>query len=246
MLRQYTLRLSAFLLLATLSSSASACGLLPILNPFAWVFGYGCGYGYGHCGYGYAGYSGHSCRPWCGHGCGYGHGYYRGGHHGGYPGWGGSVYTPAYPSSTDCNCGAGTSVPTPTAPATTGVLWPNSTATAQLNTFGSNRSWRPQYQWSPSAPAWRPQPFGTAAPGYAAPQTAMSTAPMYGPVYEVPGPVTQPSPQVAAGAAGDIQGDHHLPVIPNGYYPGASAPIHPASFQPPRPRPVRRYSQVVQ
>ena len=231
MLRKFTLRLSTFLLLASLGSSASACCLLPVLNPFAWIFGHGCGYGHGH-GYGHGQGYGYGYQPWYGSGCG------GCGHQGVYQGHQGSIYTPGYPSmvpSAGCDCTPNAGTP-PMAPATTGVAWPAAVTTAQASPWGIRGGWSPQRQWAPPATAWQTQQFATAGPMFAPSQTAMSTAPIYGPTYDI----TTPAHQVA----GDIRGDHEFPVIPNGYSPAAGAPVQRVGYQP-RPRPVRPYSQAI-
>ena len=241
MLHKFTLRLSVFLLLASFGSSASACCLLPVLNPFAWIFGHGCGYGqgygyvqsysYGH-GYGYGHGQGYGSHPWYGSGCG------RFVHQGGYQGHQGSIYNPGYPSivpSAGCDCTSNAVTPT-MAPATTGAAWPSSVTTPQASLWGIPGGWSPQRQWTPPATAWQTQQFATAGPMFAPAQTAMSTAPIYGPTYDV----TVPASQVA----GDIRGDHEYPVIPNGYNSAAAVPIQRVGYQP-RQRPVRQYSQAI-
>lgn len=240
MLRKITLRVCAFLLIASLGSSANACGLFPFLNPFAWTCGYGYG-GYGNacCGYGYGAY-----RPWYGGGWGCGYrgyrgcrsGYYGYGYGHGY-GYGGSIYTPSYPAvapAADCNCGA----VTPSAPISSGTAWSVPSMTAPSTAWSSPGAWRPQYQWTPPATAW--QSYPNAAATWSAPQTAMSTAPVAGPSWEVSSPSGSPAPQVA----GDIHGDHEFPVVPNGFQSGMGAPVHPASYRTPVRR-VRHYSGVV-
>jgi hypothetical protein len=227
MIRQFSLRLAAFLLLATFASSASACCLLPFLNPFAWC-GYGCGNGCYGAGYGYS-----MWNPCCSSGYGYGSSY------GGYQSYGGSVYTPSYAPgygapAADCNCGAATgpaAVPQAIAP---GAAW-NSQATP----WSGRTAWQPQHQWTPGPASWQSQQYGM-NPQAMPQQTAMSTAPIYGPTWETPAPQAGYRPQVA----GDIQGDHEFHAIPNAYRGGARPPIHRASFQR-FPQTTRRYPRAV-
>ena len=249
MIRQLTLRLCVLLCVATMGSTASACCLFPFLNPFAWTCGHGCGYGQG--GYGYA-----AAQPWGGPARGsYGYG---GRSYAGRPSWGGSAYTPSYPmtgSATDCEC-ATSSYSSNGFPATAGSSWPNTGMAAYTSAMSPTAGWSPQRQWAPQATSWQAQPpmVSMTAPtsGFAAPQIAMSTAPVYGPAWEVPGPTPQP----AAHMIGDIRGDHEIPVIPNSFHPMAGPPVHPASYRPrfpaayrpqypsgyrPRPRTVRQW-----
>lgn len=238
MFRKLTLHLCAFLLLASCATSASACGLFPFLNPFAWTcgYGYGNGCGYGGYGYGACGYRG------CGYGyrypgygacCGYGYGGYGYGYGawgGGYNGWmasGPAAGYPAMASASDCDCGPTTATPT-TSYLPGGTAWSTAGYTPQTTAWSGHGGWSPHRPWTPPSTAWQ------------APQTAMSTAPIYGPTWEMPGSAAGPAPRVA----GDIHGDHEVPVMQNSWQPGMGAPIHPASYQP-RPRTVRRYTGVV-
>ena len=249
MLSKLTLRLCTVLLLVSFGSSASACGLFPFLNPFAWCgyggygYGYGCGYrSHGACcygGYGYRGY-GYRGHGWGGYGHGWGHGY----------GYGNaccdasaSVYTPGSPmvgSASNCDCGPGHG-----ATAAAGTAWSAPGVTTPSTAWSNPGGWSPQRAWTPPGTTWQSQPYPQAMTSHwqAPAQTAMSTAPVYGPVYEVPGPGAPANSRVA----GDILGDHETPVIPNGYQPVMGAPIHRASFQAPQfPRPrVHRYTGVV-
>lgn len=240
MTRQFFLRLTAFLLLATFASSASACCLLPFLNPFAWC-GYGCGTGCYGAGYGYSAWS-----PW--YGSGYGGGCCGYGGYGGYQSYSGSIYTPGYshgygaPGS-DCNCGAATGpavVPQATPSAGPGTTW-----NTQPTPWSGRTAWQvqpqpqQQYQWTPGPVSWRPGQYGVTGPAVPQ-QTTMSTAPIYGPSWEVPSPAAGYQPQVA----GDIRGDHEFHAIPNAYRGGPRPPIHRASFQR-LPRTTRRYSRSV-
>ena len=61
-------------LLCGLSSTASACCFIPLLDPFHWLFGCSSGYG-----------PGQYCGPGYGYGQPYGHGYGNRGWHGGNP-----------------------------------------------------------------------------------------------------------------------------------------------------------------
>lgn len=229
MIRKFTLQLVAFLLLASFASTASACGLFPFLNPFAWCgYGYRCGYGsYGYgncCGYGYGGY-GYRSYGYPGYGacCGQGYGY-------GYGMASSGGYTPGYgavASASDCDCGPATATPS-TAYTPGGTAWSAPVYTPQTTAWNSPGGWSPHRPWSPAGMGWQ------------APRTAMSTAPVYGPTWEMPGSAAGPAPRIAS----DIMGDHEVPVMQNSWQSGMGAPIHPASFQP-RPRPVRHYSGVV-
>ena len=220
MSRKLTNRFCAFVLLVTMGSTANACCLLPFLNPFAWTCGYGCGYGA----------PGYAAMPWCGPAAGW-----RGF---GHQGWGGSAYRPYYPHyspaapAADCHCAPGSFTPT-AFPATTGSVWPSSTMTARTSAWASPGGWRPQYRWTPPATAWQLQPQLHS-------RTAMSTAPIYGPTWEV----SDSAAQQATAVAGDIRGDHEIPVIPNSFNAAAGTSVHPAHYQP-RPQTVQQYRGVV-
>ena len=225
MFHQLTLRLSAFLFLTAAGSTASACCLLPFLNPFAWMCGHGCGYGQGYA----------AVQPWCGPLSGHPR-------YGWHQAWGATSNNPGFPATgpaLNCEYPPGTVTP-PMVPATTGFNWPGNMTTSQTAAWGTYGGWRPQYRWSPPATAWQIQPlqYSMMAPGYATPQSVMSTAPAYGPV-ETMLPYTQPT---AAHVAGDIAGDHEFPVIPNSFNPAVGIPIQPAGYL---PRTVRRYRSVV-
>ena len=139
--------------------------------------------------------------------------------------------------SAGCDCTSNVVTPTPTmVPTTTGATWPSAAMTPQAAPWGIPGGWSPQRQWTPPVTAWQTQQFSTAVPSFAPPQTAMSTAPIYGPTYDVTGP----APRVV----GDIRGDHEHPVTPNGYNSAVGTPIHRVGYQP-RERSVRRYSQAI-
>jgi hypothetical protein len=176
MIRQYSLRLTAFLLLTTFASSASACCLLPFLNPFAWT----CGYGYGH-GYGRVGCGSSQWNPQCGYVAGYG---YRG-----YQSYGSSSYAPSYSagfgaSASDCNCGGSHGSAVVPQGAVPGAAW---------NT--QPMAWSAQTAWLPQQHGMNFQPVRQ--------QTVMSTAPIYGPTWESSAPPTDYRPQVAGDIRGD-------------------------------------------
>ncbi len=213
------------LFLTAAGSTASACCLLPFLNPFAWTCGHGCGYGHSYA----------VAQPWCSPFRGYpGYGWHQGS--------GAISYGPGHPSMVPAlNCeGPPGTVTSPMVPATTGFNWPGNVTTSQMAGWGPYGSWRPQYRWSPPGMAWQVQPlqYSMIAPTYAAPQSVMSTAPAYG-LMGNPMPYT---PSAAAHVAGDIAGDHEFPVIPNSFTPAVGTPIQPASYL---PRTVRRYRGAV-
>ncbi|MCH2210644.1 MAG: hypothetical protein MK110_05045 [Fuerstiella sp.] len=217
MIRKLTLRFCVLTLLAVTSSTVNACCLLPFLNPFAWTCGHGCGSGFG---YGYRGAGYGISSPWCAPACG--GGYY--GAHRGYHGWSRSGYTPAYPvltQSTGCDCTSGPAIPSSDV---TNTGFPNAGMATQTSALGFPTL------LTPSATAFQPQFPVYSAP---APRTAMSTAPIYGPAWQVP----SPTPHVS----GDIRGDHQLPVIPNGFSPSTPAVVHPAAYHPVRRSAYRSY-----
>ena len=236
MIRKLTLRITAFLLIASFTSSASACYLFPFLNPFAWTCGNGCDSpGYGHASL---------WRSWWNHGCGYGYG----GYYGGYRSYGGSIYSPSYnpgfgaPAS-DCNCNASTGpsvVPSPGA----GAAW--------------NAPMRPMHQQMEAPVAWQQPSHGMYQPQqftsqqfappqftpqqFAPQQTALSTMPVYGPTWEVPQhtPPQFAAPQHAQ-ASGDVYGDHEHRVIQNSYRPADRPLVRHAGYQ----RPARPYGRFI-
>ena len=228
MLRNFSVVLVALTFSSSLAASAQACCLLPFLNPFSWT----CGYGYGCQNY----------NPCCAPG-------WSGGYPGGYRSYGRSIYTPSYSPGfpgADCNCNSG--VPTSTVPAspaaTDASAWmtPTNGWSAPMTAWSGYPAWRPQRHWqSAMAPGWNTMPQAPM------PQTAMSTAPIYGPTYEIPTPTRYQTAQ----ATGDIYGDHEIPVTPNSYQSATPAPIHrvnyrrPMGYQPLYPRPARRYFNVV-
>jgi hypothetical protein len=208
MIRKLALRLCVLTLLAATGSTANACCLLPFLNPFAWACGHGCGHGYG---YGGAGYR--TTSPWCAPACG--GGYY--GVHGGHHGWASSGYRPSYPTltqSTGCDCTSNAIVPN-SGLTMTSTAFPNVGMTAQTSALGV------PVPWTSPATAFQPQHSVYSTP---APRTAMSTAPIYGPTWQVQGP----TPDVG----GDIRGDHEIPVIPNGFNPAMRAAVRPTAYHP--------------
>ncbi|MCH2203638.1 MAG: hypothetical protein MK102_16845 [Fuerstiella sp.] len=212
MIRKLTLRLCVLTLLAAIGSTANACCLLPFLNPFAWTCGHGCGYGYG---YGGAGYR--MTSPWCAPACG--GGYY--GAHGGHHGWASSGYRPSYPAlaqSTGCDCTSSAGL------TTTSTAFSNVGMTPQVSALGV------PVPWTSSPTAFQPQHSVYSTP---APRTAMSTAPIYGPTWQVQGPMSD--------SGGDIRGDHEIPVIPNGFNSTMRAAVHPAAYRPVHRQAYRSY-----
>jgi len=240
MIRKLTLHITAFLLVASFTSSASACYLFPFLNPFAWTCGYGCG---NNC---YSGGYGHSAwRSWWNHGCGYS------GYYGGYRSYGGSTYSPGYnpgygaPAS-DCNCNAATGpsvVPSPGAVG--GTAW-----NTPMQPMSQGTAWRPMHRPMTAPMAWQQPGHGMHQPQFApqqfsaqqfAPQqTAMSTMPVYGPTWEVP----QHAAPRQAQASGDVYGDHEHRVIQNSYRPADRPLVRPAGYQRPM-QPVRPYGRFI-
>ena len=260
--RKLTIQILAALMLVGTTSTADACCLPPVLNPFVWLFG--CGHG---CNSGCGTSQGCGLAPlFCGTGCGYGYGY--GGECapacGGYaPGYGGAapaygsmgtstLYSPSWPSaSAGCGCDSAASAIPPQhgfAPAPQATAWAPAPAYGYGNGF--NPAMAQQHRpmtaaaWSPNA-AWAPAPAPTAwAPVAPTRSAALPTAPIYGP-WESAAP---PNPRAAAG---DITGDHEapnayrVPVSPATYQSRArDSRVRPVSYGV-RPRPARQYRQSI-
>ena len=226
--RNFCLQLSAFLLLATFASTANACCLLPCLNPFAWL----CGYGYG---YGCGGYPG-SCCGWYAPGSGYGYGGY--GYRTGYTGWPGSAWTPAWSSA-----------PATVFPSSAAVPGSPATSWAPSIPASSYPAWQPQPWITVPTTAWSPQaswPMTTSLPSPTTRWSAtVTTAPVYRPAWN---PAVSATPGITPDA-GDIAGDHEYSVIPNSFQ--GPVPAQRVGFQSApagfgvRLRAPRRYSQTV-
>lgn len=263
--RKFTLQLLASLMLVSTTSTASACCLPPVLNPFVWLFGCGSGCNTG-CGYGYGYAPQCGLAPlFCGTGCGYGYGecgpVYGAAAATGYNTMGTStIYSPSWPTATgNCGCETAGTMPHQQAYASPPA---QATAWAPAPSYGYN--YNPpiaQHRIPMPAAAWSPAQAWTPAPGWSAPQqsawmpapaprsAALPTAPMYGPAWEVP----PSAPRTFNSASGDITGDHEayhapsypLPVTPATYRRYApNTQVHPVSYGV-RPRPARQYRQAV-